>query len=95
MAHLKYCLIVKEPQGYLKRKVDLPTLDDALPVPGLDPKLKWVEFIESSYPEIDNETQGITYEEEIIGNQWIVTFLPFLIADGIKKPVTIPRGSFE
>jgi hypothetical protein len=92
---MSYCLIVISPQGYLKRAVDLPTKDDVLPVPGLDPKLKWVKFIEMPLPEIDNETQGMTYKEEIIGDEWIVTDFPFTIADGITEPVTIPRGSFE
>ncbi len=95
MAHKKYCLIVIEPQGYLKRGVDLPNKDHSLPVKGLDPRLKWVEFVESDYPKIDNETQGITYKEEIIGDEWLVTYLPFTTADGIKPPTTIPRGSFK
>lgn len=98
MAHAKFSLIrtviekgvEKKYCVYGRRNVYLPC--DKLPVPGLKPDLKWYEMDASDYPKIDNETQGITYKETLEGDKFKVTYLSFLLADGITKPITIPRG---
>jgi hypothetical protein len=75
---------------YGKRNVPLPA--NALPVPGLDPDLKWLEMQYSSYPVIDSATQGMTFKEELIGDKFVVTYFPYTITDGKPVPVTIGRG---
>jgi hypothetical protein len=95
LAHKKYSLIRTVGSEkfcvYGKRLVDLPS--DKLPVPGLEPDLKWYEMQFSSYPQIDVNTQGVTYTETLEGDLFKVTYESFLIADGVKNPVTIPRGN--
>jgi hypothetical protein len=92
MAHKKYALIRISTGNciYGKRLVDLPS--HKLPVPGLDKDLKWYEMKFSKYPVIDNEKEGVTYVESLSKDFFNVDYKSFLIADGIKKPVTIPRG---
>ena len=94
MSHLKYSLIRTVEKNkhcvYGKRNVDLPS--EKLPVPGLKSDLKWYEMEFSDYPRIDIETEGVTYKEELVGDKFKVTYLSFLLADGIKAPVTLRRG---
>lgn len=75
---------------YGKRNVQLPS--KKLPVPGLKPDLKWYEMDFSDYPKDDPQKYGVTYKEELVGDKFKVTYLSFLLADGITKPITIPRG---
>lgn len=94
MAHKKYALIVIETGVcvYGKRNVLLPTINHVLPVQGMDHRLEWFEMEFSDYPEIDIETQGVTYKEELIDNKFKVTYLAFNIEDGNTMPITIARG---
>jgi len=75
---------------YGKRNVCLP---GALPIPGLDPDLKWYEMQFSAYPVINEAIEGITYTETLEGDFFKVTYEKYLISDGRKKPITIQRGN--
>ena len=79
-----WILINTDTKEEIKRSPRLPTIDQSMPK-GMEKGLKWLPIKRGEYPSIDIKTQSIRFKEEIVNDELIITYLPFISNENTRS----------